>query len=227
MDLPDSAPQANDLIAGLSSRARQGDTVKGIGKIVLWDGDGMQASRAAWAGVTDGRIRIEMLGLPGQPVAKIIYDGKDYVFVSPLEQKTYRKSAADADLKSLTGVPVAASDIVQLLVGSIPVRSHDAAVFQAGPAGCGNYVVLKKKWQGVVEKLVLNERRDRVVGLEMYHWGRIAYRVTLKDFQIVNGREIPFRLIFSDADHTGFSIDVEKTWTGVEIPMDMFVIESP
>jgi len=229
IDLPGSASDAAEFISSLALQRDPDKIIKGIGKITLWDSGGMMTSRAAWAGAADGRLRIEMLGLPGQPVAKLIYDGHDYIFISPLEQRTYRKSGADADLELLTGIPVPSADIVKLLSGEIPVSEHDVVVFQTGETGelhCKHVLVLKKNWRGVVEKLFLNNTHDRVVKIEMFRWGRIVFRAELGDIQTVEGREVPYRLLFSDGNRKGFSIDVEKCWPDIDITPEMFFIDS-
>ena len=226
VDLPDSGADAAKFISSITIRKDTNNTVKGLGKLTLWDSNGVQTSRAAWAGVADGRLRIEMLSLPGQPVAKIIYDGEDYVFLSSLDQRTYRKSGVDGDLKSLTGIPVPSADVIKLLSGVIPVQDYEEAAFQYGAPDCGNMLVLKQKWHGVVEKLFLNDAHDRVVKVEMYRWGRILYRAELERMQRVEGREVPFRLVFSNANQKGFSVDVEKCWLDIEIPDDVFVIQT-
>jgi hypothetical protein len=167
-----------------------------------------------------------MLGLPGHPVAKFIYDGEDYLFISPLDQRTYRKRAVDADLDSLTGIAVPTVDIIMILSGDIPVQPFDEAVFQNGEPHCRDILVLKKKWHGVVEKLFLNDTHDRVEKLEIVRWGRIVYSAEIRDMQVVEGREVPFRLVFSDANKKGFSIDIEKCWLDMDLSPDMFIIET-
>jgi hypothetical protein len=225
-DAPGGGVDAEEFIASIPSQMEVGKSIKGIGKITLWDSGGIQTSRAAWAGAADGRLRIEMLGLPGHPVAKFIFDGKDYLFISPLDQRTYRKNGADADLELLTGIPVPSADIVMLFSGMIPVREHDEAAFQIGEPHCKDILVLKKKWHGVVEKLYLNDTHDQVDQIEMYQWGRIVYRAALESIQTVDQREIPFRLVFSNSNRQGFSIDVEKCWPDMDVTPEMFFIEA-
>jgi hypothetical protein len=226
VDSPGSSEKAAEFISTLTNRSDSDISIKGIGKVALWDSGGIQTSRAAWAGIADGRMRIEMLGLPGHPIAKFIYDGQDYVFVSPLDQRTYRKHGADADLDSLTGIPIPTAEVIKLLSGVVPVRPFDEAAFQNGETQCKDILVLNRKWHGVVEKLFLNDTHDRVVKVEMYRWGRIVYRATLEDLQVVEGREVPFRLVFSNANQKGFSIEVEKCWPDIDVSSDIFSIET-
>ncbi len=226
VDLPFSSSDAAALISTVSSEGVLDGAIKGIGRISLWDSGGIQTSRAAWAGTTDGRLRIEMLGLPGHPVAKFIYDGMDCIFISPLDQRTYRKNSVDADLDSLTGIAVPTGDIIKILSGAIPVALYDEAALQYGEPHCRDILVLKKKWHGVVEKLFLNQTHDRAAKVEFYRWGRIVYRAEISDLRDVDGRAVPFRIVFSDADQKGFSIDVEKCWLDMDVSPEMFSIES-
>lgn len=227
VDNPDSVAEADKILSTIKSRGKIATTIKGIGKISLWNSDSIQTVRAAWFGSRDGRVRIEMLGLPGQPIAKFIYDGKNYYFVSPLNQELYRKSAADANLKPLTGISVVWGDIMLYLSGLIPLKAYDQAIFQNGGTGCSNILVLKRKWHGVVEKIYLDDARENVTSIEMYGWGGLVYRVEIGHLQKIDGHEIPFFLSFSDGNKKGFSIEVERSWQDAPINPETFQMESP
>ncbi|MDA8404239.1 MAG: hypothetical protein M0Z56_08615 [Desulfobacteraceae bacterium] len=79
---PESASEVQRILSLIKARNDSARSFKGIGKISVWDQNGSTTSRAAWAGAMDGRLRIEFLALPGQPVAKFIYDGENYYFLS-------------------------------------------------------------------------------------------------------------------------------------------------
>jgi hypothetical protein len=226
-DNPDSASEASAFISELKTKNETVCAVKGIGKISLWDSNGIQKFRAAWIGSTDGRLRIEMLGLPGQPVAKFIYDGKKYYLISPLDAKSYQESCGDSDLKPLTGISISSEDVMLYLSGSIPLYECEDPVFQDGSQDCRNIISLKKNWHGVVEKIYLDDLRNHVAKVEKYHWGSLVYRVNLGFFQKMDGYEMPFLLNFSDGNKKGFGIEVERCWRDVPVKPEMFSIDPP
>jgi hypothetical protein len=225
-DLPDSASKAAEFIASVSTPITKDSAVKGIGTITWQGSDGMLASRAAWLGASDGRFRIEMLGPAGHSVAKFIFDGKDYVFVSPLEQRVQRKKGAESNLKAITGISLSSEDIIAYMSGRIPLKDYDEAMFRTGGPGCSDTVVLKRQWLGVVEKLLLDETHAHVETVAMYRWGQLQYRVELMERKVVNGRSIPFRLDFSNSDQQVFGIDVEKCWLDIQTTPEMFAVET-
>lgn len=219
-----TSQKAASLLAAFKQRNESLLSVKGIGKIKLWSGNGFQVSRLAWLGSADGRLRIEALGISGQPVAKFIYDGKQFFFLSYGDQQYYQTTCSDPDIEPLTGIRIKVSEMVHFLSGGIPIHDHDIASLQHLGADKGYVLILKKRWLWVVEKIYLDETLSIVNKVEAYDWSGMLYRAVLAQIRQVNDHDIPFKIdISTDSDH-GFSITMDRCWTDFKVLPFMFSI---
>lgn len=222
---PERIAQAQSLISGIKARSYALDTVKGIGRITYRNADAVQGSRAAWLAAPDGRIRIEMLGPTGHAVAKFIFDGKTYAYISHLDQQVYTYSGSDLNLGPITGVAVPAADMVYFLAGAVPLRDYDHIDLITEDESGRRILVLKKRWHGTVQKIYPDMDGHLVARVDFFNrWGRLAYRADLGRFRQVDGRQIPFSIHVSDGDENGLRIEVDKCWTGFPLGPEMFSI---
>jgi len=224
---PDGASNAASLLATINQRNKSLRSVKGIGKIKLWGEKGSQVSRLAWLGSSDGRLRVEVLGLSGQPVAKFIYDGKRFFFLSHIDQQFYQKTCLDPDLNLLTGIDIKVSEIVLFLSGGVPIYDHDTVSLQHLGADEGYVLILKKRWLWVVEKIFLDESLSVVNKVEAYDWSGMLYRAVLEKTRNVNEHAIPFNIVISTDSEEGFSIAANRCWADIKILPSMFFIDPP
>ena len=195
---------------------------KGIGKIRVWDSDSSRTSRAAWLGADDGRLRIEFLGLPGQPVAKLIFDGDRYSFQSHIDQQEYGQTCSDPNLELVTGVSIKTSEVIDYLAGGVPVYEHDSVSLAPGKSGGKSVLTFRKQWLGVVEKIFFNE--SVLEKVEIFTWGSKSYQVAFKDIRVVNGHRVPFHLVITNGDDQGFSFTVDRHWADINVLPSTFVI---
>lgn len=223
-DMVDRNLRAQALLSAIKARNDAFDAVKGIGRITLRDADMVRTTRAAWLGAKDGRLRIEMLGPAGQPVAKFIFDGKAYTYVSHVDQQVYRHPGTVLNLKPLTGVSVLAEDIVCYFAGTIPLRDHDRIRLTSEDNTGREVLVLNKWWGQTVQKIYPGMEGETVAQVEMYQWGRMTHRAELGRFRQIAGRWIPFHIHVTDGADNGFVIDVDNCWTGFPLTPDMFSI---
>ena len=215
-------PEVSRFLLVLEQRNDAVNSFKGIGKIRVWDSDRSRTSRAAWLGTADGRLRIEFLGLPGQAVAKFIFDGNRYFFLSQMDQTSYRKTCSDPDLKHVTGVSIKTSEVIECLAGGIPVYEHDSVLLEQGGSGGKFVLIFKKNWLGVVEKIFFNE--SVLEKIEISRWGSKAYQVEFKDIRTVNGHQVPFYLKITNGDNQGFSFTVDRHWADINVLPSTFAI---
>jgi len=215
-------PEVSRFLSILEQRNDAVKSFKGIGKIRVWDSESSWTSRAAWLGAADGRLRIEFLGLPGQPVAKFIFDGNRYSFLSQLDQQVYGQTCSDPNLEQVTGVSIKASEVIEYLAGGAPVYEHDAvSLKQLGSEG-KFVLIFKKNWLGVVEKIFFNG--SVLEKVEIFRWGKKAYQVELKNMKTLNEYPVPFYLVITNGDNQGFSFTVDRHWADINVLPSTFAI---
>jgi len=223
----DGISSAASLLATFNQRNESLHSVKGIGKIKLWGEKGPQVSRLAWLGSADGRLRVEVLGLSGQPVAKFIYDGKQCFLLSHIDQQYYQNTCLDPDLDRLTGIDIKVSEMVHFLSGGVPIYDHDIFSLQHLGADEGYVLILKKRWRWVVEKIYLDESLSVVNKVEAYNWSGLVYCAVLEKTRNVNDHAIPFKIVISDDSQQGFSITTDRCWSDITVLPSMFAIDPP
>ena len=219
---PESSSEVQRILSLIKARNDSARSFKGIGKISVWDQNGSTTSRAAWAGAMDGRLRIEFLALPGQPVAKFIYDGENYYFLSQADQRSYQKSCRDPLLTQVAGVPIRVSEVVELLAGGIPIYAHDSIAMEPLTSHAGYVLIFKKTWLGVVQKIYLDPSRTVVEKVEVYKWWKKVYQAVFGDVRPVNGQPVPFDLTISNGRSQGFRVIIDRFWEDAPVPPSMF-----
>ena len=217
-----ASPEVSRFLSILEQRNDAVKSFKGIGKIRVWDSDSSRTSRAAWLGADDGRLRIEFLGLPGQPVAKFIFDGERYSFLSHIDQQVYGQTCSDPNLEHVTGVSIKTSEAIEYLAGGVPVYEHDSVLFEPGESGKEFVLIFRKNWLGVVEKIFFNE--FVIEKVEIFKWGSKAYQVEFRDIRTVNDHQVPFHLILTNGDNQGFSFTVDRHWADIHVRPSTFAI---
>jgi hypothetical protein len=152
-----------------------------------------------------------------------------YYYEARPDRPLYKKiPATDASLKRIISIPVKAGDIIQLLAGRVPLREHHSAFLERQDSGAGYVLVLKRRWWGVVEKILFNEDRTRVRQVEFYNRsGSLIYLAQFDEMQTVKEYRVPSRLILSNAEGADFQLDVERYWADVDVSSSMFVLNPP
>lgn len=223
---PNAPQNVQQILSVIKTKNDAARSFKGIGKISLWDENGSRTSRAAWAGAIDGRLRIEFLALPGQMVAKFMYDGENYYFMSQADRELHQRACSDPELTQVTGVPIRVSEVVDFLAGAIPIYDHDSVVLEplASPSSSkeGYVLIFKKTWMGVVQKMYLDSSRLAVRKVEIYKWWKKVYQVTFETVRPVNDRHISFDLSISNGKDQGFRIVTDRYWADAVVTPSMF-----
>jgi hypothetical protein len=225
---PDAPARAGRLLSVIQEKNKSIRSFKGIGRIQLRD-DGMtRTSRAAWLGAADGRLRIEFLGLPGQSMARIVFDGRRLLFSSVADPDVVQKKSKDPGLAPAVGVAIKASEVIALLAGGIPVYEHDSVSMETAE-NCDQAIdqdilVFRKRWLGVVEKVFFKE--SVIEKVEVYRWGNKIYQATINDIRSVDGHRVPFFLEIENPEGRGFCFTVDRQWVGVDLVPAMFEITS-
>lgn len=218
--------RAGRRLLELKNIYRPAKTFKGIGHIRMWSDKGSLSARMALAGAAGGRIRVEILGFTGQPMATLMYDGKDYFFRSYTQGQTFEKSASPSAIRQLIGIDITTDDLVTLLAGGLPVREHDSVCREEnGPPG-EEILVLKDGWcSWTVEKLAVDFGNDRLRRMEMYGWFSLQYQMMFQDQRMVDGFLIPFKFILNDDQGNGLAVQMDRYWVNIPIKPGLFIRE--
>ncbi len=241
--------EAEKTISTLKNQNFKLKTFKGVGNIKFRGSKKKDiAGRITWVASAPDRIRIAISSVSGQPMISAASDGRWLYLISHSSGNFYKKTVTASSMRRLFKISVKPEDMVDILAGRIPIHSYDSAVLtnmkseiysnrehtaskQNGSESSGQngYVlVLKKKWGDIIEKIYLDEKKNNVLKVEMFDaTGSLAYRVDFDRMRVTNGYRIPYRLLVSNSDGSGFHLDVDRYWADASVSKSVFVLNPP
>lgn len=116
---PREMPEASQLIERLDAQGSAVQTVKGLVRTKLETPQGREAFSQVLLIERPDRLRVEVLGLLGQPVLKLVSDGRELTIALPGE-RYYRGAASAENLERFTHLPLEPQQLVELLLGDVP-----------------------------------------------------------------------------------------------------------
>jgi hypothetical protein len=217
--------EINRLIGFLNQKNVALTTYKGIGNIKLWGNKRVISSRAAWTGDTPMKLRLEMLGIHGGPIASVAINGPHFYYYSHVDKQYYARPLTEEGLKPFLSFSLPVDVVTYLLMGRIPVYDYRFAKITANPAGEGFVLTLVAKDGEKAEKIFLNRKKNSITMIEYYDKkGSLEVRAALSNQRRVASFEIPFTIAISDAKGNGLELDIDRYWTDVSVDASVFIL---
>ncbi|MDP2644598.1 MAG: DUF4292 domain-containing protein [Desulfobacterales bacterium] len=223
---PKALPDPEQLISVLKNKNSAIKTFKGLGRVKLKNEGALQTARMAWSGAHSGKLRIEVLGASGQPLASLADDGQWVSVVLHTRARYYKKRSGSSDLERLVSVPMDSGGAIALLTGRVPVAAHRTAM--VAEDGDGYVLYLKKRWWGGSEKIYFDKNQKDVSRFEVYDpEDKLMYRVVFEGVRNVQGFQLPGRLVIADEKEILFQLDMDRYWINVPVSSSLFVLTPP
>ena len=242
---------SSEAAAAVSILKRQNQTLttfKGLGRIIFLGREGKEvATRIAWVASVPDKMRITLSSISGQPIISAASDGQWLYLISYAKGDFYKKRATNSNMKHFFSISIRSQDIVDLLAGRVPFEKYHSAVLiknkslstssgegfdtaeSSSPMNYehGDILILKDKWDNVLEKIHFNRRRDAQT-VEMFNaTGTLLYRVEFYKMQQINAYRVPSRLQVSNDDGQGFMLDLERYWADARVSPSVFTLTPP
>ncbi|MBS3809562.1 MAG: hypothetical protein KGY38_05360 [Desulfobacterales bacterium] len=222
-----TARDASRLVEILKAKNAAVSPCKGIGQIGIYGSKGSREVRAAWIATPDGRLRVEALGLTGQPFAKMICSHSRCYFLFRGDDNCLRmESTGDTSLELLVGIELEAGDVALLLAGGVPIKSHDSVAAYETASG-EKLLVLKRRFSGTVQTVRFSADRERVREMTVFGWAGELYRAEIIGYMNVQGRDIPSELRISDFGENRMRVSAKRCRTGIKPPEGVFTPNLP
>ena len=226
----DKVNEVRDLLSVLRTKNDSLRNFKGIGNIkVSQKGHFYLDQRVAWIGERPVKLSIAVL-VSGFPAIKLAADGEWLYYLETHGSETEFKKirTSDPNLKTIIAIPIASSDVVMLLAGSIPMPDFDSVDFIREEKTHGFILVLKEKWRGIRQKIFYDEYQSRVYRIDVFQRsGALMYRAEIDHIQSIGEFEVPFQLKLSTDNDDHFQLDIDRYWVNVELPPSAFVLTPP
>lgn len=245
-----SISEARELISILENQNLELKDFKGIGRITFWKNNKKNLiSNMAWVASAPDKLRVALRSVSGQPIISFASDGQFLYLLSHTQGQFHKRPATNSTLKKLLSVSIKSDDIVDILAGRVPVNKHNSAVViksafslstqtnasqrqeeqfntcQTCESEDGYVLVLKRGWGKIHEKIYLDDSKKNVRMIEVFgSSGALAYRAEFSRMKKIMGFKVPFRLVLSNDDGSGFQLDVDRFWADVSVSSSMFVL---
>lgn len=244
-----SSSEAKAIISILISQNHTLKTIKGVGKITFLEKE--MTTRVAWIASTPDKIRITLSSISGHPMISAASDGQWFYFFSHATGDFYKKRPTNFNMKRFFSISIKSEDIVNVLLGRIPVVEYDSVglmedrSIKGRPVNNsksvevsslnedikgnknGSVLFLKNKWGNVREKIYLNDRLD-AHKIEMFDsTGALVYRLELIRMQEIKSYRVPYRLKVSNDDGAGFQLDLDRYWADASVSPSVFALTPP
>lgn len=224
---PDS-PEVTDILMRLQSRNLNIHSMKGIGRIKIWNSDQTQTARTAWTVVRPDKIRILIMAITGFPVVSLAADGEWVYLMSHSDNRFYRKQTSDASLEQMLNLPIQSRELIGIASGGVPIRNHMASSLIEDINRNQIALTLIGRYGKPSEILFLNADANEPYRIEFFDdAGNLEYRVIYEERKDVDGYPIPFRLILNNDDDVGIQLDMETIWIDPPVSADIFILSPP
>lgn len=247
-----SLSESKAIISILKSQNHTLTTIKGLGKITFLENKEKEmTSRIAWVASTPDKIRITLSSVSGHPMVSAASDGQWFYFFSHANGDFYKKRPTNFNMKRFFSIAIKSEDIVNILLGRVPVLEYDSADLMEDRSINGRSVkdfesteissinkdikgnknssvlLLKNKWGNVREKIYLNDRQD-AHKIEMFDLtGALVYRLELIRMQEIKSYRVPYRLKVSNDSGAGFQLDLDRYWADAAVSSSVFTLTPP
>ncbi|RJQ50372.1 MAG: hypothetical protein C4530_21730 [Desulfobacteraceae bacterium] len=218
------------LVSELVHRNESLKSFKGIGEATLRKEGRSYFGRLAWAGSDPDKLRVEILGAPGQPKVGFSSDGaRVYYFDSNGKGSTVKQiSAKNPDLERFIAVSITSSEVVSFLAGRLPNYSPQRVRMSVDPNGDGYIVALNPRWwQTDRQEIFLDSKKRDIRKIENYSGTDLSYRVEFPKMQTLEGYRVPSEMRISDADGNYFMLRIDRYWANATTSPDLFRLETP
>jgi len=185
-------------------------------------------TRVAWIGSLPANLRIETLGLWGQPNLTLLVKGSTFYLHAPDEGRCVEAKATARNVSRLVSVPLPVEDLFVILSGQVPVLPFHRAEIQYLDAQRQWRLSLYRKWGRLVERIWTNRIGTTVNRIDVFdRSGHLAYTALFRRFEPLEHFLIAKEIVVAGKQGASFSLEVERLSTNVEVPAEAYTLNVP
>jgi hypothetical protein len=181
------------------------------------------ATRVAWIGSLPADLRIETLGLWGQPNLTLLVKGSMLYLHTPGEDRCLQAKATARNLSHLFSISLPAEDLFVMLSGNVPVRPYHHAEMAFLETQGQRFVALYGKWDRLVERLWIEPNGTTVNSIDVFdRRGELAYTAFFTGSERLEDSPFCKGIVVLGEQGGSFSLKVERLSINIEIPDGAF-----
>ena len=221
---PKPSPKATRFLDQLAQSSRSFQTIKGIGRFSILTEEKSLSGRMAWIAQRPNRLRLTILDPAGRPATLLATDGETVWLDQRAEDKQYVKDARRFSIKRLVGIDVALKDVIQVLLGEIPIRSYHRIKIDASEKG-GMARFLSPSG-GPVTILNYQEAPFFVTRADYFDRAPALFlRLVRRKGSLAVLPLYPKELGFEDEVQNRFYLRVDHSWVNLSVDPDLFQLD--
>ena len=222
-DLP-----AERMVAGLRETNTGLTRFKCVAKITLTDPNRpSQSFRAAMAGQLTDRLRIDMFAPFGGSSGTVSSDGEHLFFVAHPSREYYKKKFGNGSLRRVVQIDVTVGDLLELLVGRIPMDTALAARLTTDEENSRTQVILVDRWGRTRQQITVDASMHPVRSVWFDANQHPIQSLVLTGRQSIDGFTVPRRIDLSAASGERISVVLDRYEANARLDDGLFILAPP
>lgn len=221
-----SDPDAARFLAYLKVRSDNLGNFKGVGHLTIMGKGQGETMRVVWLGSQPGNLRVEILGIWGQPALTLLLKGVNFYVHNHQDNRHYKGKGTVHNLSRFISVPVRAEDLFSLLSGQPPLLDFYSAKVETSRDDYQRCLCLYKTRNRLIEKVWFKDDETTVERVELFDGRRNPrYTIEFSEFEQVDGLVMPHKIVVSRTKSLVWSLNIEKFWRKVPIPAGAYTLD--
>ncbi len=224
----DLDPEAEQTAARLRRINAELTRFKCVGKLTLvLPAQTNQSFRAAMAGQLRQRLRIDMFAPFGGAAGTVSSDGNHLFIVMHPTREYHRKRFGSGSLRRFIQMDVTVQDLLEMMVGRIPMADGLSARTEQDANGYGRFLVLVDHRNRIRQRITLDDSLMPVRSEWFDHGQQLDYTLTIDGRQVVDDFVLPERIDLASAHGGRLSVVLERYEANVHLDQELFVPAKP
>lgn len=182
------------------------------------------SGRLAWIAQRPDRLRLTIIDPGGRPAALLATNGERVWLDLRSEGKHYIKSARRFSLKRLIGIDVTLDDVIEVLLGGIPIRPfHTVEISESEGLGAARFLSVDG-----IPVTVLSYQSEPFFVTHAEYFDHIPELILGLARVLGSGDDaalFPKEFDFQNQTQNQFYLRVDRFWTDPEVHSDLFQLD--
>ena len=186
-----------------------------------------QSFRAAMAGMLPDRLRIDMLAPFGGVAGTVASDGNNLFLVMHPTGEYHKRRLGSGSLRRMIQIDVSVGDLLDLMVGRIPIDTDLSARLIAADGDSPPQLVFLDHRGRIRQRIQLDARMRPVHSEWLDSRQQTAYSLTVGGRQVVGGFTLPERIEIYGVKGERVSVALERYEANIRFDENLFVPHRP
>lgn len=186
-----------------------------------------QSFRSAMAGQLSDCLRIDMLAPFGGSAGTVASDGEYLYLVMHPSREYYKRRFGNGSLRRMIQINVTVGDLLELLVGRIPVDAEFFARLLPDENEARTQLVLVDRWGKTRQRITVDNAMHPVRSVWLDSSQNPTYTLTVTGQQTIDGFVLPKRIELIAASGDRVSVALDRYEANAHFDESLFMLAPP